>query len=82
MVIYNNIMGKRGPQSKFTDVACPNKACKDYGITGHGNISAVHLYTVDVLKHLNVSSSLKVHFASEILASLAGVFLHLTSLSS
>ena len=31
-------MGKRGPKSKFTDVACPNEACKDYGIAGHGNI--------------------------------------------
>jgi len=37
-------MGKRGPQSKFTDVACPNKACKDYGITGHGNISGNGTY--------------------------------------
>ena len=31
-------MGKRGPKSKFTDVACPNEACKDHGVTGHGNI--------------------------------------------
>jgi transposase-like protein len=31
-------MGKRGPKSKFTDVACPNEACKDYGIAGHGKI--------------------------------------------
>ena len=31
-------MGKRGPKSKFTDVACPNEACKDYGVAGHGNI--------------------------------------------
>jgi transposase-like protein len=31
-------MGKRGPQSRFTDVACPNEACKDYGLGGHGNI--------------------------------------------
>ena len=27
-------MGKRGPKSKFTDVACPNEACKDHGVTG------------------------------------------------
>jgi transposase-like protein len=31
-------MGKRGPKSKFIDVACPNEACKDYGVAGHGNI--------------------------------------------
>ena len=31
-------MGKRGPKSKFTDVACPNEACKDHGVTGQGNI--------------------------------------------
>ena len=31
-------MGKRGPKSKFTDVVCPNIACKDHGIAGHGNI--------------------------------------------
>jgi transposase-like protein len=31
-------MGKRGPKSKFTDVACPKEACKDHGVTGHGNI--------------------------------------------
>lgn len=37
-------MGKRGPQSKFTDIACPNKACKDYGITGHGNIAGNGIY--------------------------------------
>jgi transposase-like protein len=31
-------MGNRGPKSKFTDVTCPNEACKDHGVTGHGNI--------------------------------------------
>src|SRR5664279_4467705 len=31
-------MGKRGPKSKFTDVACPNKDCEDHGVAGHGNI--------------------------------------------
>ena len=31
-------MGERGPKSKFTDIACPNKACKDHGVAGHGNI--------------------------------------------
>jgi transposase-like protein len=31
-------MGKRGPQSKFTNVACPNEGCEDHGITGCGNI--------------------------------------------
>ena len=43
LVLYNmpniySYMGKRGPNSKFTDVACPNEACKDYGVTGQGNI--------------------------------------------
>jgi transposase-like protein len=31
-------MVTRGPKSKFTDVACPNEACKDHGVTGHENI--------------------------------------------
>jgi transposase-like protein len=31
-------MGERGPRSKFTDVACPNVTCKDYGVAGQGNI--------------------------------------------
>jgi ribosomal protein S27E len=31
-------MGKRGPKSKFTDVACPNQDCEDHGVAGHGNI--------------------------------------------
>ena len=43
LVLYNTsfiylCMGKRGPKSKFTDVVCPNVACKDYGVAGHGNI--------------------------------------------
>lgn len=31
-------MGKRGPKPQFTDVACPNKDCKLYGLTGQGNV--------------------------------------------
>lgn len=31
-------MGKRGPQSKFINVACPNECCKDHGVAGQGNI--------------------------------------------
>ena len=42
----------------------------------------VHLYSLDVLKHLNVSSPFKVHIESTIPASLAGVFLHSIPLSS
>src|SRR5665647_3543795 len=42
----------------------------------------VPLYPIDVLKYLNVISSFKVHFDSVIPASLAGVFLHSTPLSS
>lgn len=31
-------MGKRGPKPMFSDVACPNEECKQYGLTGQGNI--------------------------------------------
>jgi transposase-like protein len=31
-------MGKRGPKSKFIDVACPYVACKDHGVVGKGNV--------------------------------------------
>jgi transposase-like protein len=31
-------MGKRGPKQQFNDVACPNKDCKLYGLTGQGNV--------------------------------------------
>ena len=31
-------MGKRGPKSKFTDVACPNESCRDHLVTGKGNV--------------------------------------------
>ena len=45
-------------------------------------ILMVHLYPIDVLKQLNVSSSFKVHIDSVIPASLAGVFLHSTPVPS
>ena len=31
-------MGKRGPKSKFVDIACPNDRCNRFGIKGQGNI--------------------------------------------
>jgi len=31
-------MGKRGPKSKFIDIACPNENCKDYGKVNKENI--------------------------------------------
>jgi transposase-like protein len=31
-------LGKRGPKPMFSDVACPNEECKQYGLTGQGNI--------------------------------------------
>jgi hypothetical protein len=31
-------MGKRGPKPQFTDVVCPNKDCKLYGVIGQGNV--------------------------------------------
>jgi len=37
-------MGKRGPKSKFTDIACPNEACKDHGVAGHENIAGNGTY--------------------------------------
>lgn len=37
-------MGKRGPKPKYTDVACPNKACKDYGVTGDENVTGNGTY--------------------------------------
>jgi transposase-like protein len=37
-------MGKRGPKSKFTDVACPNEACKDYSVAGHDHIMSNSIY--------------------------------------
>jgi len=31
-------LGKRGPKPKFTEVACPNEECEQYGQAGQGNI--------------------------------------------
>ena len=31
-------MGKRGPKSKFVDIACPNYICNLFGMKGQGNI--------------------------------------------
>jgi transposase-like protein len=31
-------LGKRGPKSKFSDVACPNEECEYYGLTNQGNV--------------------------------------------
>ena len=31
-------MGKRGPKSQFTDVACPNNSCKSHGFKGKSNV--------------------------------------------
>ena len=31
-------MGERGPKQKFTDIACPNELCSDYGKAGNENI--------------------------------------------
>ena len=37
-------MGKRGPKSQFTNVACPNKACKLYGLIDYGNVTGNGTY--------------------------------------
>jgi hypothetical protein len=39
-------MGKRGAKPKFTDVFCPNKECKFYGISGKGNIIGNGTYQI------------------------------------
>jgi transposase-like protein len=31
-------MGKRGPRPRFSNVACPNEECEDYGRTRLGNV--------------------------------------------
>ena len=31
-------MGKRGPKPQFNDIACLNKDCEIYGLTGKGNV--------------------------------------------
>ena len=37
-------MGARGPKSKFTDIACPNVLCPDYGITEIENMAVNGTY--------------------------------------
>ena len=49
-------MGKRGPKSKFTDVACPNEACKDYGVAGHGNIMATAHIKQEIQQFVDISA--------------------------
>ncbi len=51
LVLYNSnnnvyLMGKRGAKPKFTDVPCPNEACKFYGIPGQGNIISNGTYQI------------------------------------
>jgi len=38
-IIYKTIMEKRGPKTQFTNVACPNKECELYGLTGQDNVA-------------------------------------------
>jgi hypothetical protein len=52
------------------------------GTTRIAKIMVVHCYMIGVLKHLNVRRFRSVHFESVIPASLVGVFLHSTPLSS
>jgi len=37
-------MGARGPKSKFTGEACPNRECRSYGKAGQGNIAGNGTY--------------------------------------
>jgi transposase-like protein len=40
-------MGKRGPKPKFTDVACPNEQCSQFGIAGEGNVIVYGTYQIN-----------------------------------
>jgi hypothetical protein len=40
-------MGNRGAKPKFTDVSCPNKNCKLYGISGQGYIWEIEILGVE-----------------------------------
>jgi len=40
-------MGKRGPKPKFTDVACPNEQCSQFGITEEGNVTVYGTYQIN-----------------------------------
>jgi transposase-like protein len=37
-------MGKRGPKPQFSNVACPNKDCKLYGVTDQDNVTGNGTY--------------------------------------
>ena len=40
-------MGKRGPKPKFTDVACPNKSCRDHLVAGKDNVIGNGTYQLE-----------------------------------
>ena len=52
--IYSS-MGKRGPKSKFINIACPNEACKDHGVTGKGNIICNGTYQARIQQFTDIS---------------------------
>ena len=48
-------MGRRGPKSRFNDVACPNEDCNLYRIAGKGNVIGNSTYNTKsgrVLKYI------------------------------
>ena len=50
-------MGKRGAKPKFSDVFCPNRECKFYGIPGKGNIVGNGTYQIKTGKSGNISAA-------------------------
>ena len=40
-------MGKCGPKTKFTDVACPNESCLCHLVIGQGNVVGNDTYKVE-----------------------------------
>jgi hypothetical protein len=60
-VLYNIVniypyLGKRGPKSKFTDVACSNEACKDRGVDKHGNIISNGTYKQETQQFTDIGA--------------------------
>ena len=58
-------MGKRGPKPQFTDVVCPNKYCKLYGLTGQDNVVGNGTYkAVEKKQEDIVAMNAAKHFAT------------------
>jgi transposase len=49
-------MGKQGPKSKFIEIACPNEAYKDHGITGQRNM-IVQILSITIFEKVKGSNN-------------------------